>query len=537
MVKVGTGVLAVALWGALPCAASAQQCAWTVQQLTSGPNGTGNPSISSDGQKVAVLRFGINVIQTVDPATLAVENQVGGWNPALSGDGSRVAYIDQNTNDLATRRLALFEDVSWPVGPVEAGPAISSDANRIAFVSRRGDLTSDGRNPDQLRQVFLLETSTGFVRQLSDATSNSINEITISGNGRRIAWVQDGSAIKLFDMDASEVSSPATGFSPSLSGDGSRLVYISSTGSELRLRDMSASSDRMIAVSDSGFAFPAISMDGTRVAFQSSADLAGGNSDRDWELFVMDVETDHTAQVSSGVGNFSGMTAHITADGKRVVYVDSRAQDPIRGTVDHVFMGTCTPVSEPPAGPPGPPGPQGPQGEPGPTGPQGAQGEPGPTGPQGAQGEPGPTGPQGAQGEPGPTGPQGVQGEPGPTGPQGVQGEPGPTGPRGPQGEAGPAGPQGAQGEPGSIGPQGPKGDQGLPGPQGPQGPMGPQGLPGPSGPQGAPGIGLTDGTVLFLKPGAVPPPGFTRIGTSKIQVTDDSGKPSNLEFGVYVKQ
>lgn len=28
----------------------------TVQQLTSGPNGAGNPSISSNGQKVAVVR-------------------------------------------------------------------------------------------------------------------------------------------------------------------------------------------------------------------------------------------------------------------------------------------------------------------------------------------------------------------------------------------------------------------------------------------------------------------------------------------------
>jgi len=497
MVKVGTGVLAVALWGALPCAVSAQQCVWTVQQLTSGPNGAGNPTISSDGRKVAVVRFSSNVvIETIDAGTLVAEAQVGGWNPALNIDGSQLAYIDLNTNDLAMRRLALHEDVSWPVGPVEAPPAMSNDARRIAFVSRRADLTGDDRN---IPQVFLLETATGLARQLSGATGSSIFEVTISGDGRRVAWVEDGSTIKLFNTDTSAVISVIAGYSPSLSGDGSRLAYISPSGTELHLLDATAASDRVLALSDTGFGFPAISLDGTRVAFESSADF-GSNADRDWEVFVVDVAARSIAQVSNGVGNFSGMTARITADGKRVVHIDSRSQDQNAGAVPHAFVGTCATVSEPPSGQPGPPGP---------AGPQGSQGEPGPTGPPGPQGEPGPTGPQG---ERGPVGPQGATGEQGPAGSQGPQGVPGPTGP------------------------QGPKGEQGMPGAQGPQGPMGPQGIAGPVGPQGAPGLGLIDGAVLLLKSGAVPPAGFTRIGTSKVQVVDDSGKPTMLEIQVYVK-
>ena len=422
MARVRTGVLAIAIWGALPWAVAAQECTWTVQQVTSGANGAGNPSISHDGRKVAVLRFGINQIQTIDATTLAVETQVGGWNPVLSGDGTRVAYIDQNTNDLAMRILASHDDVSWPVGPVEAGPALSADANRVAFVSRRGDLTSDGRNPSQLRQVFLLDAPTGLVRQLSDAVGNSIYELAISANGRRVAWVEDGSSIKISNIDTSEVRSVASGSSPSLSGDGSRLAYIASTGGELHLLDVDAASDHVIAVSDRGFAFPAISIDGTRVAFESSTDF-GSNPDRDWELFVTDVATGHIAQVSNGTGNFSGMTARLTADAKRVVYVDSRALDPETGdTRDHVFMGTCATVSEPPVGPAGPPG------------------------------------------------------------------------------------------------------------------PPGPQGLPGLTGPQGASGIGLTEGAILFLRPGAVAPAGFTRIGTSKVQIIDETGKPTQLELLVYMK-
>lgn len=471
MGKVCTGVLAVAVLGALPWTASAQQCTWTVQQLTSGPNGVGNSTVSSDGQTVTVLRFGVNMIQAIDVATLAVENHVAGWNPVLSADGTRVAYIDMSTNNLAMRRLATFADVIWPVGPVEAGPAVSADATLVAFVSRRSDLTSDGRNPDQLAQVFLLETSSGLVRQVSDATGGSIYEVAISGNGRRIAWTENFSTIRLFNMDTSEVTQVASGYAPSLSGDGSRLVYISQMGTELHLLDVAGGSDTVLADSDTGFMAPGISTDGTRVAFESSADY-GSNPDRDWEVFVADLATHQIAQVSNGTGNFSGLSTHISADGKHVVYADSRPQAP-NTSASQAFMGTCA-VSEPAVGPPGPPGPQGPQGEPGPMGPQGPQGAPGPSGPQGPMGEQGP------------------------------------------------------------VGPQGPRGEQGLPGPQGP---TGPQGLPGLTGPQGPPGIGLTDGAVLFLKTGAVPPVGFTRIGTSKVQIIDETGKPMMLDLQVYVKQ
>ncbi len=51
----------------------------------------------------------------------------------------------------------------------------------------------------------MIEPSTGLVRQLSDAAGNWIYEVTISGNGHRIAWVEDFSTIKVFDLDTSQV--------------------------------------------------------------------------------------------------------------------------------------------------------------------------------------------------------------------------------------------------------------------------------------------------------------------------------------------
>ena len=96
---------------------------------------------------------------------------------------------------------------------------------------------------------------------------------------------------------------------------------------------------------------------------------------------------------------------------------------------------------------------------------------------------------------------------------------PGPTGPPGPQGPAGPPGPQG---------------EQGIQGPPGPAGPAGPQG---PVGPQGPAGDALITGTVLLLTPGATPPNGFIRIGSTKLPMVNTAGKAALVDVVIYVKQ
>ena len=115
--------------------------------------------------------------------------------------------------------------------------------------------------------------------------------------------------------------------------------------------------------------------------------------------------------------------------------------------------------------------------------------------------------------------PAGPQGEQGPVGPQGL---PGAIGPQGPRGEPGPAGPQG---EPGVQGPVGPKGDSGA---QGPQGPRGEQGLPGPDWPVGS---------ILYMAPGATPPPGFVLVGSFKQSMPNGPGPALVLTVNVYVKR
>ena len=71
------GGLLLLMTGALPCAAAAQECAWTVRQLTSSEFSTGNQTISGDGHRLALSRFDgspIPFIHLVDASTGRMRN-------------------------------------------------------------------------------------------------------------------------------------------------------------------------------------------------------------------------------------------------------------------------------------------------------------------------------------------------------------------------------------------------------------------------------------------------------------------------------
>jgi len=92
---------------------------------------------------------------------------------------------------------------------------------------------------------------------------------------------------------------------------------------------------------------------------------------------------------------------------------------------------------------------------------------------------------------------------------------------------AGPQGIQGEQGLPGQQGIQGEKGDRGDTGPQGIQGEQGAQGPPGPPGPQGS----VPPGTLVMFLDGDPVPPGYTLVGSYKVNLTDRGGPPVTIKL------
>ena len=416
MHRMCAGVLVLVMAGALPRVVSAQECAWTVQQLTSTQSHLGQLSLSGDGQSVSMVRFNANgwlPIELVNVDTQTARTVAYGWYPVLTADGTQIAFITDN-NDLALLELSSQQTRTFAIGPLDPEFAISADGNRVAFVSYRNDLVPGDRNPMYLRQVFVLDVPTGTIRQVSNLDGHSaysVYGVALSGNGRRIAWHEDWMNVTVFDLVSNQVVDVRQSYSPpALNGDGTRMVYVAGGGTELRLVDLASGGDRVIATADRGFGEARISADGSRVAFQSGSDLVGSNPDLDWEMFVLEIASGRLTQLTHGTGNYGGFRPSISGNGRRIAFNDER---PLVGPNPEgnaeVFVATCTTTEPPPvvvgpAGPPGPEGPQGPQGEPGPAGPAGPQGERGPAGPQG---EPGPQGPVGPQG---PAGPQGAEG-------------------------------------------------------------------------------------------------------------------------------
>jgi len=126
-------------------------------------------------------------------------------------------------------------------------------------------------------------------------------------------------------------------------------------------------------------------------------------------------------------------------------------------------------------------------------------------------------------------------------------------GPQGPQGEIGLQGPKGDKGDPGTQGAQGEKGDRGdtgaagAPGAKGDKGDRGDIGPVGPQGPKGDP-TALPKGTVIELLADAVPPTGFTLVGSYIRELRppdpgrdsrgrDDGRREVRIRVNVFVKQ
>ena len=306
----GLAVSGVATVGAAPLC--------TVQQLTDtaggGSNASTNAAISARGDEVAFDSGRDHIGQNPEnnrevfliDLTTGSMSQVtdasagASFRADLSGDGNRVAFSSTadltGDNDDGSTELFLYDRTtddtsqltSTPADRTSAQASLSGDGSRVAFHSD-ADLT--GANPDGENEVFL-QVISGSTTQHS-------------------------------------TSPEALSLSPSISFDGLRFAYSSSgdplgtnpeNNSEIFLRDTSPLGRSQITSSTSGAStFPSLSADARRVAFESTADLTGDNADGSSEVFLHDRLTGTTTQISSGSGTTSAR-ASISAGGTRVAF-------------------------------------------------------------------------------------------------------------------------------------------------------------------------------------------------------------------------
>lgn len=173
--------------------------------------------------------------------------------------------------------------------------AISADGLHIIFTSSSNPV---GLNPGRVRQIFHYDILQGALSQVSRFTlGQSI-----------LAPVQA-------DADLKRVVFATTSDLTGGNADGSSEIFLI----EVSSGQLSQLTSAPAAPGANGSFRPAISGDGSRVAFISDDNLAGANGDFSQEVFLLTLESGHLAQLSLGFINHLWGVPSLSQDGTRLV--------------------------------------------------------------------------------------------------------------------------------------------------------------------------------------------------------------------------
>ncbi|HEY0079065.1 MAG TPA: lamin tail domain-containing protein [Pyrinomonadaceae bacterium] len=200
-------------------------------------------------------------------------------------------------------------------------------------------------------RVAVVRSESGAVLRLTVTPDERLSlNPSISGDGRRVGFESSadvaeagGEGFHALLADLSH-NSPrflrmalARASAPALSQDGSRVAFSSRDdplgtnpdgNSEIFLFDGqrlaqitdTKPDDASRRASDGSFQ-PSISDDGRLVAFSSNRNLAGSNPDANLEIFVYDTETLAFRQLTESVGTVGATDAKLSGDGSRVAFI------------------------------------------------------------------------------------------------------------------------------------------------------------------------------------------------------------------------
>lgn len=269
--------------------------AFTSQGNLTGQNADGNPEV---------------FLFTVATSTLTqITNTTTGSHSILSlnADGSHlvlISYTDPTEeNPYGNPEILRFDVNTGVFTPVIPTPftfrvslvSLNADATRLLFST---SANPTGANPDANEEVFLFDTATGALTQITNTTA---------GNSLPLAFSPDGTRI-LIESTAD------------LTGENSKQTF------QLFLFDIPTATFSQITHAIEGFFnfTPFFSADGTRIVFTSPANLLGKNLDIDEpnsssasKIFLFDTTTRTLTQITrNGASPFPA----ISADGSRMVF-------------------------------------------------------------------------------------------------------------------------------------------------------------------------------------------------------------------------
>ncbi len=293
-------------------------------------------------------------------------------NPALSGDGARVVFegyeqklpvalqrgeISVLTRALrggAVRNASYGRRIHTPRSAYN--PTVSADGRRVAFESAEGNLNFAKRY-GQIR-IFVSDTRARrttpvALPPVAPGISLSGYDPVISADGRRVAYQAQRSggesAVYVTDLRSSLTTLASRGaggtapgaddgvYDPAISGDGSKVAFTTAASNlgagalrgrtQVFVRDLHARTTTLIsradgargAIANDYSADAAISRDGRYVAFSSTGtNLAGAARRGGSRIYVRDLRARRTRVVSTRHG--FALKPSISADGRVVAY-------------------------------------------------------------------------------------------------------------------------------------------------------------------------------------------------------------------------
>jgi len=280
------------------------------------------------------------------------------YAPSVSGDGRFVGFDTSATNLSAMRAGGVVydhDDGSFRRGTFTVDhPALvagltqlSTDAKFVLFQAEE-DLADDDTNG--VSDVYRVELATGNAQVASiPGPQGAYGISSFAGSEDANVVVFQGSDGRLYVRNMSDESSQVVameadvgGWRPAISGDGTTVAFDSSslkltngTGVlQVFVEDL-ASSDVQLASSNSSGTpaneqsfFAALSRDGKVVAFQSGgSNLVADDTNNTYDIFVKDLETGTTTRASissdGAEGNAASYQPALSADGRYVAFLSS----------------------------------------------------------------------------------------------------------------------------------------------------------------------------------------------------------------------
>ena len=244
-------------------------------------------------------------------------------------------------------------------------PSISADGRFVAFMSYASNLVANDANatPD----IFVKDMDTGAVTLVStDSSGNQLSGFSfypaISADGNSVAFVEfttndaggqtsdvyvknlTSGTLTLASASATGVDGDGPSTHPAISADGTIVAFSStadnlvpattSGGGDIYEKNLTTGAITLVSANSSGVGGdgdsdnPTISADGTKIAFDSTSDdLVAGDQNQAGDVFVADLSANTITRVSTdgagGEANGVSYDAHLTPDGSQVVFTSA----------------------------------------------------------------------------------------------------------------------------------------------------------------------------------------------------------------------